>query len=104
MRKLSADTSYVEQLASEQDEAAKKLEEALAVADGRAQKLLFDHGLICIGSVTAMKRAEEARERACTNMLAVSVDLAEKLRLSADAYGKTDVRTGENLDRQVLSV
>jgi len=103
MRKLRADTDYLDQLASEQDEASSKLTEAIDVVDGRARKLTFDHGLICSASVSAMKRAEEARANACTNMLAVSADLAEKLRLALDTYDKSDVRAGRNLDRQVLS-
>jgi len=103
MRKLTADGDYLEQLASEQDEAGAKLNEAVDAVDGRARRLTFDHGLICSASVSAMKRAEQTRADACTNMIAVSADLAEKLRLGADAYAKTDVRTGRNLDRQVLS-
>ncbi len=102
MDRLNVDTEYLIQLADEQDQSAAKLEEAIQAVDGTAMKLWFDHGPICYGSVSAMVALEEERAAACSNMLLVTNNLAESLRLGAGEYDAGDAQSGAALDGQVV--
>lgn len=102
MAKLQVTPDYLEQLAAEQDEAATRLDEAIAAVAGRAAKLWYDHGFISFNSVLAMQTAEQQRESASNNMIGVCNDMSANLRAGADAYTETDKQAGANLDRQML--
>jgi hypothetical protein len=101
MAELNVELTYLEELATEQDEAAERLGEAIEAVDGTARKLWFDHGPICFDAVTAMMNAEAERTNACNSMIAVSADLAEKLRAGASAYETTDTQSSKELNREV---
>ena len=102
MAKLQVTPEYLGQLAAEQEEAAGRLDEAITAVAGRAGKLWYDHGFISFNSVLAMQAAEQERESACNNMIAVCNDASEKLRAGADAYTGVDKQSGAKLDRQML--
>ncbi|SOX55067.1 ESX-1 secretion-associated protein EspC [Mycobacterium ahvazicum] len=99
---LQVEPAALEAAAVEQDESAVAIGNAMATANGLAQKLIWDHGLISAAFWGVMFVTEREREAACTNMISVCEDLAQKLRDSATAYGSTDTQTGANLKRQVL--
>ncbi|CQD17316.1 ESX-1 secretion-associated protein EspC [Mycobacterium lentiflavum] len=99
---LNVTPSYLQELASEQDEAAAKINEASQVVDGTAKKLWFDHGPVCFNSVNAMMSAEQERLNACSHMIAVSNDLAAKLRTGATEFESTNEQSAANLGQQML--
>jgi len=70
--------------------------------DGSAKNLWYDHGLICGATAAKMQQAESDREDACAKLAEVSTALAANLREAAAKYGKTDDRTGDNLNKQML--
>ncbi|ULP40946.1 type VII secretion target [Mycobacterium lentiflavum] len=99
---LQVTSAYLEQLAVEQEEAAAEINSAMAETDGLAYKLIWDHGFISAVFWGAMFITEKEREAACTNMVAVSNEMAANLRAARTAYTGTDTQSSEDLSQQMM--
>ena len=126
MDDVEVDLSYLDQLATQQEEAAETIQGAIdgaedlrceigfvgalktavtsvkGVLPGTTGGLWIDHGVVCFAGIGAFGDALDSRKAAAEKMQTVSAGLAEKLRVASGAYSDTDEQTGDNLDNQML--
>jgi hypothetical protein len=102
MEDLKVDPKYLTDWAVRQDDAATEMANGVSGVAGTAKELWYDHGVICGGTALSMEASEGERERAGNTMQAVSLALAENLRVAAKKYAKTDTQASDVIDQQVV--
>jgi transposase len=102
MSDLDVTPNYLEGLASHQDRAAGEIATGTDAPKGTAEKIWYDHGVLCGHTAQALKACVADRKRTGETMKAVSDAMAANLRQAAADYSATDEGTGEVLDKQML--
>lgn len=101
--KVNVTPEYLENLAKNQDDAAKCARDAAAAVSGLKHELYMTHGVISGNSNNAGGAAEDARRAACKAIETAAAGLAAKLRAAKQVYGSVDSELGSNFDKQVRS-
>lgn len=103
MAYLTISPSYLDQLATKQDQASAAVGEAAAATAAMSTAVWVTHGVISGASNTAFDAAEAVRRAASGNLRTVATDLAAKLRTARETYMSVDEELGSSLDKQVLA-
>jgi hypothetical protein len=103
MANLAVTPGYLDKLASKQDDASNKANDAASAASGIEPAVWVTHGVISGASNSAFTGAERMRREAGKDIAAASSDLAAKLRTAGVTYAGVDDELGGNLDKQAVA-
>lgn len=90
MQYLYVDPDYLEELAVEQDNAAKKALEAAAATIPVSTHVWVSHGVHSASSNGSFENTEAKRRRVGELMAEASANLAARLRTASETYGAID--------------
>ncbi|OBG85128.1 hypothetical protein A5699_25315 [Mycobacterium sp. E802] len=98
---LGVTAPYVLELSGRQRAVAGSIKVGATITEGVSEAMLVNHGVICLTSISALARANAAREAACAAMASVSNAMSQKLNAAATQYQSTDARSGADLGKQM---
>lgn len=102
MANLTVDPSYLQGLATTQQDAAGDIASATDKAKNQGSNLYWDHGSVCGYTANKLAQLKIARLNAGNLTQQVSEALAANLNASASAYEGVDTQNSDNLSQQVL--
>jgi uncharacterized protein YukE len=101
MTDLKVTAEFVRALAKIQTDAADEIGNATDMVNGVSERVSTTHGWICSATSTALKSAQDERQRAGNSCQSGSKDLAVKLDHAAAKYDETDAAGQAQLNAQM---
>ncbi|MUL66446.1 hypothetical protein BOO86_18375 [Mycobacterium sp. CBMA 234] len=98
---LKVTPSDLNDLGKSHRDVASSINKAHSATDGATFTVGRTHGVVCMATISALYKAQDARTAAAEALSGFSNSLAEKLDSAASQYTGTDAQRGDELDGEM---